>query len=358
MSSAALWKELKSVRAEYSDVQEELQTVRADRSRLKKKLDECEANKPPPLQHQRKALSTLSPSVAPSVSSAPTSEEWYQLASAVADTTNEEIILVEADVMFPSQSPITIDPGRSVSVVGRSENDGERVTFDGAAGSRFFVVDGGALYLTHLSLVNGSAPESNDACDDTSRDLLRCGGGAIAVLEDGQLIVPSCDIRGQGRRGGFIEAYNGGVQVLAYRTIVSFFNTTFEDLSASYGGAAVHISNIREGESGCIATFRHCRFLNGYSPPEGQICARHFDVSLYFYDCEFSDNEGIVLHLNMFPPSLLKIRGYTFLRNSGATESVDTGWEGPAIIASNGGVPYGIWDCYFHHNAGPVGGKG
>ena len=88
----------------------------------------------------------------------------------LVDATNEEIILVEADVMFPSQSSITIDPGRSVSIVGRSENDGERVTFDGAAGSRFFVVDGGALYLTHLSLVNGSAPESNGACDDTSRD--------------------------------------------------------------------------------------------------------------------------------------------------------------------------------------------
>ena len=75
-----------------------LRSVRAD-SRLKEELDECEANcavspnEPP--QYRRKALSTPAPtpltpvpSNSPSVSSAPTSEAWFQLASAVADTSN------------------------------------------------------------------------------------------------------------------------------------------------------------------------------------------------------------------------------------------------------------------------------
>ena len=64
---------------------------------------------------------------------------------------------------FPSQSPITIDPDRSVSIVGRSADDGGRVTLRGLGASRFFVVDGGTLHLTHLNLVNGSAPVSTFA---------------------------------------------------------------------------------------------------------------------------------------------------------------------------------------------------
>jgi hypothetical protein len=141
--------------------------LRGEITRLRKKLDECEANcncapspnKPP--QHQRALSATPAPtpltpvpSIEPSVSSAPTSKEWFELAAAVA-ATNEEDVVIDSDVMFPSQSPITIDSGRVVSIVGRSADDGGRVSLNGLSDSRFFVVDGGTLHLTHLNLING-----------------------------------------------------------------------------------------------------------------------------------------------------------------------------------------------------------
>ena len=185
------------------------------------KLEECEANCAPspnkPSQHQR-ALSmtpaptplTPLPSSAPSTSSAPTSKEWVELAAAVADATNEEV-LVDADVMFPSQSPIIIDSTRSVSIVGRSAADGGRVKFDGLGDSRFFVVDGGTLHLSHLNFVNGSAPEPYVACNPETDGDYRCVGGAIIVKADSQLVVSSCDIRGRGRHDIFDARLGGGV---------------------------------------------------------------------------------------------------------------------------------------------------
>ena len=139
----------------------ELRSAQAEKTALKKKLDECEANCVPspnkPPRHQRALSATPAPtpltpipSIEPSVSSAPTSMEWFELADAVA-ATNEEIF-VEADVVFPSQSPIIVDSNRSVSIVGRSAEDGGRVTLDGLGDSRFFIVDGG-----------GAAPQPSES---------------------------------------------------------------------------------------------------------------------------------------------------------------------------------------------------
>ena len=341
-----------------------LRSVRADCSRLKKELDECEANcftpnKPP--QHQRKALSTPAPtpstpvpSYAPSVSSAPTSEAWFQLASAVADTTNEEII-VEADVPFPSQSPITVDPDRSVSIVGRSADDGGRVTLGGRSASRFFVVDGGTLHLTHLNLVNGSAPEST-SCDEATRDFIKCGGGAIAVFEDGQLIMTSCDIRGRGRRD-VMDAYSGGgVYVLAHRTTVFFYNVSFEGLAAALG-AAVTAYNRDESVSPAVI-FHGCVFLKNYGPEYGVVYIEH-RIFPYLYDCVFEQNEGLALASGVVATCQTTMCRGEIVRCHfrGNLVGADAAYSG-AVISAEGGAHLDILDCLFENNAGAVGGQG
>ena len=279
----------------------------------------------------------------------------FQLASAVADTTNEEIV-IEADVMFPSQSPITIDPGRSVSIVGRSGDGGGRVKLDGLGDSRFFVVDGGLLYLTHLNLVNGSAPESESTtCDLSTRDVLWCGvGGAIVIFEDGQLIVSSCDIRGQGRRNNNNYA-GGGVHVFAYHTVISFFNTTFEDLSSQGGGAFNIFNTLDDGEPACIATFRHCRFVNIYSGVATIALDYKSGSPLYFYDCQFFNNQGMVI-LNSAVASSMTLHRCTFRDNSVGTV-LDDRAQG-SVIESFVAAAYDIRDCVFENNIGLVGGKG
>ena len=341
-----------------------LRSVRAD-SRLKEELDACEANcavspnEPP--QYRRKALSTPAPtpltpvpSNSPSVSSAPTSEAWFQLASAVADTSNAAEIIVEEDVAFPSQSPITVDPDRSVSIVGRSADDGGRVTLRGLGASRFFVVDGGTLHLTHLNLVNGSAPVST-VCLTTDRDaLLKCAGGAIVVLEDGQLIVPSCDIRGQGRRD-VLEAYSGGgVLVLAFRTIVSFFNTTFQGLGAETGGAFVSWRTKMDEGVHAVATFRHCFFEGNYvaDGAGGSFQFATYDQFIYLYDCVIERNEGTSLLFNLLPNCYGEIVRCVFRGNMAVA------FEKGAVINIEASLPLEIRDCHFEGNVGPDGGDG
>ena len=248
-------------------------------------LTECEANRPiKPSQHQRMALSTPAPtpltpvpSSAPSVSSAPASEAWFRLAAAVAS--NEESIIIEADVMFPSQSPIIIDSSRSVSIVGRSAEDGGRVTLDGLGDSRLFEVDGGALYLSHLNLVNGSAPEPYRACLSADGNY-SCCGGFIIVFEDGQLVVSSCDIRGRGRHDVYDAWYGGGVYVDAFRTTVSFSNVTFEALSAPWG-AGLHTEKMSDDGIPSVFTFRHCQFLRNFGGEEGVLRCKIYQIFIY-----------------------------------------------------------------------------
>jgi hypothetical protein len=100
---------------------------------------------------------TLSPSASPSVSPVPTTTgvtTYAQLAAHANDEANDKVI-IEADLYFPAQAPITVESGRSLSIVGRSAIDGGRVTLDGQGQSRQFLVIGGTLELSFLILVNG-----------------------------------------------------------------------------------------------------------------------------------------------------------------------------------------------------------
>ena len=354
----------------------ELQSVRADNSRLKKRetalkkeLEECEANCAPspnkPSQHQR-ALSTTPaptpltpvPSSVPSISPAPTSMEYFELAAAVADATKEEII-VEADVMFPSQSPIVINSSRSVSIVGRSAEDGGRVTLDGLGASRFFAVDGGTLHLTHLNLVNGSAPKpwaDFDQCAESEQgDLYLCHGGFILVKEDGELVVTSCDIRGRGRHGVSDAVYGGGVYVLALRTTVSFFNVTFEALSAN-DGAAVRTKNAHDDGMPNVITFRQCQFLRNLAPPgrsddTGVMMFSNYQHFMYLYDCQFLNNEVISIGIDCNVPSEMTLRSCTFRANAGVFRPFPE--SGAALMLWNTGS-IDAWDCVFENNVGPA----
>ena len=323
--------------------------LRAEISRLKTKLDECEANCAPspnkPAQHRRALSATPAPtpltpipSIEPSVSSAPTLVEWFKLAAAVADATNEEVF-VQADVMFPSQSPITIDSDRSVSIVGRPAEDGGRASLDGLSDSRFFVVDGGTLHLSHLNLVNGSVPEPYY-------------GGAILVLEDGQLVVSSCDIRGPGRHDLRGAPGGAGVHVNALRTTVSFSNTTFEGLNAFYG-AAVNIYKPSGDGITSAFTFRHCQFLRNFAV-RGILHVSNYAISADLYDCQFLHNEGMSVVLDLNTNSVGKIRSCTFRDN--AMPHDDDLFPGAALSLASGGM-FDVWDCVFvnDNNAGSIG---
>ena len=122
--------------------------------------------------------------------------------------------------------------------------------------------------------------------------LLKCAGGAIVVFEDGQLIVSSCDIRGQGRRD-VLEAYSGGgVFVLAYRTIVSFFNTTFRRPRC---GNRRGIQSRRQNGRGstCRCDFSSLRFRGNYvADGAGDFQFATYDQIHILYDCVFERNEG------------------------------------------------------------------
>ena len=351
--------------------------LRKSNERLVNELDECRAEsvKQPlvwrpfteghdpgePPQHHRKALSTPGPtpltpvpSYAPSVSASPTSEEWRQLAAAVADTSSADII-VYADITFPSQSPITIGSDRSVSIVGRFADDDGRVTLNGLSDSRLFLVKtGGTLYLTNLNLVNGSAPDPKAAsCVSNGGDLELCNGGAIFVDEHGSLVMTSCDIRGLG--AGFLNAdYGAGIYVVANGATVSIHNATFENLAARYG-TAIAFHNTGEEESSQLIS-HGCRFVNNYAADFSIVHIYLYNIYTYFYDCVWLNNEGVSFALRSTDNAVLsEIRGCVFRDNLVALENGRN--EGGAVQVSLGcGID--IFDSIFENNVGPGGGSG
>ena len=354
--------ELRSVRAELSEC-EANPAPRAELRSCRAELVECEADAPvKPSQHQRKALSTPAPtpslpvpSNTPSISPAPTSEAWFQLAAAVADSSNEEIF-VDADVTFPSQSPITVDSDRSVSIVGRSADGGGRVALDGGTlRSRFFVVDGGTLYLTHLNLVNGSAPEPYLYCDRGAGDF-SCAGGAILVLDDGQLVMASCDIRGRGRRDGFDARNGGGVAAYGLRITATFDNVTFEGLGSN-AGAAVHVDKVSDDGVPMFFTFRHCQFLRNVVVLDGVARFTIYEMYLHFYDCQFLNCEGVALFMDLKGGGG-EFRSCEFSDNFSPVTYDETFYNPGAAVVVLGNHHTEIQDCVFENNIGPVGGKG
>ena len=256
---------------------------------------------------------------------------------------------------FPSQSPITIDDDRSVSIIGRSADDGGRVTLKGFSDSRFFVVEGGTLYLTHLNLVNGSSPNPGTYCDPSIGDF-SCTGGAILVLDDGELVVTSCDIRG--RRDGHFDAYYGaGVRFFGIGIMTAAFdNVTFEGLSA-FVGAAINV--YKTTEVVLTVTFRHCQISHNVVVQSGIIRFAQYSVRSYFYDCQFLNNEGmsIVADVSTSPDAPTMIRSCTFRDNTPPESSIFDPYYGSTVMVL-GGHDLEIWDSVFENNIGPIGSRG
>ena len=119
---------------------------------------------PVPTPLSNPPTTTAVPTATPSVTLVPTAFTPYRkLVVEVADVALSEVV-VEENVLFPSQSPIVIEAGQSVSIVGRLAANGGPATLDGYAHSRLFSVLGGSLNLTTLILVNGTAPQPGLSC--------------------------------------------------------------------------------------------------------------------------------------------------------------------------------------------------
>ena len=224
-SCVACVDELESHANQLAELQGRYAQLEGRYAKLEKELEECRAG--PELERsrsrQRRVLTTTpaptpltpvptpftpvpttaTPSASPSASPVPTTEgitTHAQLAAAVADEISE--IMIEADILFPSQAPIVVTG--SLYVFGNG-SDGGRVTLDGHGRSCHFHVLGGTLNLAFLNLVNGSCQP----------DVAPCYGGAILVVEGGTLVMRSCDIRGSGGADGdpvLLSASGGGAR--------------------------------------------------------------------------------------------------------------------------------------------------
>ena len=185
--------QLAELRGRYAKLEKELEECRvvepelkAARSRHRRALTTTPA--PTPLTAVPTPFTpvptTAAPSASPSASPVPTTEgitTHAKLVAAVANTENSEVV-IEADILFPSQAPVVVTG--TVSVFGNG-SDGGRVTLNGHGRSRLFHVFGGTLHLSFLNLANGTAPELL-ACRP---DFALCSGGAILVEEDGTLVM-------------------------------------------------------------------------------------------------------------------------------------------------------------------------
>ena len=236
---------------------------------------------------------TATPSATPSASPVPTTEgvtTHSQLAAAVADT-DTSVVVVEADVMFPFFSAITVGSGRSVSVVGRSAVDGGRVVFDGAGHSQHFYVTGGTLHLAFIDLVNGTASQTDSDC---VHDFWICRGGSVLVTEAGTLVMRSCDIRGTGLKNAYRA---GGVAVYGDESSAEFYNCSFVDLCAAYGGA-LHAAESSGEELATRVKFVGSQFLRNSALQAGVVYIAWAWILVDLFDCLFANNHGIALVTN------------------------------------------------------------
>ena len=254
--------------------------------------------------------------------------------------------------MFPSLSPIEIDADRSVSIIGRSADDGSRVTLDGLGNSRLFLVKtGGTLYLTNLNLVNGSAPDPSSDCSsiDTQE---RCSGGAVFINAYASLIMEHCDIHGLGE--AFLSAdWGAGIFVKADGATVSIHNCTFENLAARYGTAIGFFVEYQPDVPSQLIV-RASRFVNNYATETFIVYPYQYETYLYFYDCVWLNNKGVGLGFRI-NNGLTVIQGCAFLNNLAGG---DNGFNNGAAIMLTLNMRADISDCRFEYNLGNDGGAG
>jgi len=118
-----------------------------------------------------------------------------------------------SDLLF--STPITVPTGNSATI----DSNGHTVVLDGAARSRLFVLTGGSLTLSGLTLTNGAStgtPGSDGSPGQPGHSGGNAGGAAIAVLSGTLLlnddtITDNQSTGGSGGRGGAGPAgRNGG----------------------------------------------------------------------------------------------------------------------------------------------------
>ena len=184
---------------------------------------------------------TTVPSAMPSTSPVPTTVgiTTYPQLRNVIDAGSSDVVVEGDGIFFPSQAPITIESGRTVSIVGSGSASGGLMRLNAQYHSRHFMVYG-TLSLTSLSFVNGTAPDPSSVCSFTFD---QCKGGNILVFEGGALSMSSCEFIDGGRaETAFGGAYEGAGIYLGAGSIADISNSLFTDLIAYYGGA---ISNYR-----------------------------------------------------------------------------------------------------------------
>ena len=345
--------------------------LRAEILRLKNELERERSSHNKPPRHQRALFTTpaptpltavptpvtpvpttASPSASPSASPVPTTEgitTHAQLMATIGDTENSEVV-IEADIIFPSQAPVVITSG-SVSLFGNG-SDGGRVTLDGNGHSRLFYILGGTLHLTFLNLANGTVPSP---LDDT--------GGSIYVTGGGVLVIRSCDIRGGGPGidpygqnaygGGAIWLLGDGVGATG-----AFHDVVFSNFRGNWG-SIIGVYDAGGADAMVEAHFFGCQFLDSTSF-DGVGAIYLFDgptgVKAGFYDCLFERNSGSTINLTFMANAVLIVR-CIFRENVGTTNAYyPTAGAGGLLVGYGSNAE--VIDCVFERNLGPQGNDG
>ena len=296
---------------------------------------------------------TSYPTVAPSVSLVPTSSgvtTHAQLSARVADNTTE-VIIVTDDVIWPSQAPIFVEAGRSVSILGRSALDGGHVSLDGAGHSRLFYVKGGTLNLATLNLANASVPPFQSSPDGHGF------GGIIHLSSDwpgNRLTVRSCYFYGGGRGVSRINDYNlggaymgGAICIFGAGATAEVHNSTFSNFAASIGAAIAMGAGSKDNPAS--AGFYGCLFVDNQAVVYlGAVYIAWDYAGANFYDCEWLRNlrGALITHDNSVRRTCNIVR-CVFRENTGS----DSAWpDVGGVVVVGGGNDVSIVDTRFESN--------
>ena len=357
----------------------ELAELRARNARLTKELEECRAAEhglEPTQSRRRRALmaipaptpltavptpitpvpTTAPPSASPSTSPVPTTEGITTHAQLIAAVDgSSEAVMIEADIIFPSQAPVVVTG--TVSVFG-NECDGGRCTLDGHGRSRLFYVLGGTLHLAYLNLANGTAPETAFGwLGGTGGGDHR--GGAILVEAGGTLEVRSCDIRGGGPGVDPLlgNAYvGGGVYLGGPGTTGEFHDVVFSNHLASWGG--ILLAEAGAPDAMVEVHFFGCKFLDsGVNSNGNSAVLIGFDyVKSSFYACLFEGNRDAALLLCAVI-DVVPIVQCIFRENVGSASPYLPGaGAGGLVVSYNSNAE--VIDSVFERNSGAQGNDG
>ena len=209
--------------------------------------------------------------------------------------------------------------------------------------------------MTNLDLINGIAPgDPSIICEDQ----LCFNGGAILVLDHATLVMRHCDVRGQGPVGsGFAVAdRGGGIRAQSIRAM-SFDNVTFANLCAMQGAVvSIHKQDDRSSTVDFVTAFDNCRFLGNYAIQFAVVWVGDFNNVVYFYDCDFDNNEGSAFMNYQAEPD--RTMGFmsrcNFWNNTMSSPDLIkfTGMSSGGGPVTSAGVGSEYTDCWFENNIG------